>query len=585
MTACLGVILNKEDNTQTFFGGNQVENAAKQHATDKDNHTNDITSIGVSADRTLACSGQNGSKPSVFVWDAVTGEKQHRFVLPKGSREVSAIGFSNDNQYIATVDNHNDHHVRVYNLESGDMEFEQKSGNFKVYDMEWSKKEGHMEFSTCGEKHYMVWRPFEGLAKKGIYGGKGKQTSHSCVTYDDKGTCYTGGSNSRIHIWRNRQLAKTYKVHGKGMVGAIKVFDGKVFSGGKDGNVIISDPKTGEAERTIELGHLIRAIDYNDGLLVVGDKEGTISEITEDDDVNILMNSHSQGETWGLDLTNDGKIVTTGDDNKVMVWSLEERILLNQDRISDKNKKSKIGKASTLSKLAPSKCARAVAANHNGNGQVAIASNSGEVTVRASFDDLGEVVAEMTDSTEWIEVLSYSPCGTMLAAGSHDNNIYIYDVEGDYELKHTLKAHNSYITSVDWSEDSTIIRSVCGAYELLFFDVESGQQDTGGASATVETVWASNTAKFGWCVDGIFPGATDGTHVNHVWWSNDRTLILTADDFGLVNVYRNPVRKGHEPKSYRAHSEHVVRVRFTEDASQIVSVGGYDKTIMVWERQ
>lgn len=64
MTACLGVILNKNDNTQTFFGGNEVENCEKQHAKDKLNHTNDITSIGISNDRTLACSGQNGSQPA-----------------------------------------------------------------------------------------------------------------------------------------------------------------------------------------------------------------------------------------------------------------------------------------------------------------------------------------------------------------------------------------------------------------------------------------------------------------------------------------------------------------------------------------
>jgi len=128
MTACLGVILNKSDNTQQFFGGNEVENAAKQHATDENNHTNDITSIGISSDRTLACSGQNGSQPTVFIWDAITGEKVKRFVLPKGSREVSAIGFSYDKKYLATVDNHNDHNVRVYSVSSGKLVFEQKSG-------------------------------------------------------------------------------------------------------------------------------------------------------------------------------------------------------------------------------------------------------------------------------------------------------------------------------------------------------------------------------------------------------------------------------------------------------------------------
>ena len=141
------------------------------------------------------------------------------------------------------------------------------------------------------------------------------------------------------------------------------------------------------------------------------------------------------------------------------------------------------------------------------------------------------------------------------------------------------------ITSVDWSEDSSILRTVWGAYELLFFDANTGAQETSGGSSTVDTVWATNSAKFGWCVDGIFPGNTDGTHVNDVDWSSDGNLIITADDYGLLNVYRNPVRKGHEPRSYRAHSEFVVRAKFTYDASNIVTIGGEDKTVMIWTRE
>ena len=139
MTAALGVILNRSDFSQTYFGGKEVENCAKQYAQDKENHTDDITSIGISRDRAYACSGQNGSAPVCFVWDAVTGETVKRFVLPKGSRSVDAIGFSEDNKYVAAADNHNDHYVRVYEVKSGKMIFEQKSGNNKVFDLEWSK--------------------------------------------------------------------------------------------------------------------------------------------------------------------------------------------------------------------------------------------------------------------------------------------------------------------------------------------------------------------------------------------------------------------------------------------------------------
>ena len=218
----------------------------------------------------------------------------------------------------------------------------------------------------------MTWRPLEGFGKKGIYGGKGKQTSHACVTYDTNGTAYSGGANAAIHVWRNRPLLKAYKVHTGGFVGAIKVFDGKVFSGGKDGFVVVSDPNTGDAERSIEVGSLIRAIDWKDDNIIVGDRDGRICEINADDELKVLMHSHSDGEAWGLDITNDGRIVSTGDDNKIMVWSIDDHRLMSQEDVYGSDEHSEIGKASTLSKYAPSRCARAVAVNQGAGADVSI---------------------------------------------------------------------------------------------------------------------------------------------------------------------------------------------------------------------
>ncbi len=61
--------------------------------------------------------------------------------------------------------------------------------------------------------------------------------------------------------------------------------------------------------------------------------------------------------------------------------------------------------------------------------------------------------------------MKYSPDETMLAVGSHDNNIYIYSVQGaTYQLEGKLVGHNSFITNLDWSRDSNYIQSNCGAY-------------------------------------------------------------------------------------------------------------------------
>ena len=68
--------------------------------------------------------------------------------------------------------------------------------------------------------------------------------------------------------------------------------------------------------------------------------------------------------------------------------------------------------------------------------------------------------------------------------------------------KQTLKGHSSFITALDWSQDGGFIRSVCGAYELLFFNMAGGKgkRDPSGASNTVETIWKDQTCKLGWAV-------------------------------------------------------------------------------------
>jgi WD40 repeat protein len=460
----------------------------------------------------------------------------------------------------------------------------EKGGPDPVFDVYWSQKEGHNEFVTAGKKHFKWWWPAENKVKKGLYMGNGKATSHACCTFDEDGTAYTGGCNSRIYVWKDRELQKNYRVHDKGFISSILWSGGKIYSGGKDNQVIISNPETEEAERKIEMNATIRAIDVSGSKLIVGLLNGDIVEVNGDDQ-NRVMESHSKGEAWGLAPIGDDEFVTSGDDNQLKVWSVSDRKAISRGEICDEDAKPKKGAASTLSDLAPSKCARAVAV-HPENGHVAVGHNDGRVTVRAGKDELDNVAFTLHDSAEWIEAMAYSPCGKYLAVGSHDNNIYVYAVEG-YTLHGTGKAHRSFVVSVDWSQDSAYIRSVCGAHELIWHKVtdDGVEQDPSGHSNTLETEWATNSAKFGWLVTGIFPSGTDGTHINHVDFSADNSLIVTGDDYGLVNVWRNPSRAGHKPISLRGHSEHVVRTRFMQGDNYIISIGGYDKTVFQWKKQ
>jgi WD40 repeat protein len=209
----------------------------------------------------------------------------------------------------------------------------------------------------------------------------------------------------------------------------------------------------------------------------------------------------------------------------------------------------------------------------------------GKVSIRMK-DDLDKKVKTIKDADEWNEVIKYSPCGKYMAVGSHDNAVYIYNVESDYSLHAKFNKHNSFVTSVDWSADSTYIRSVCGAYEKLYYNVPNKEYDSSGISNTKDMEWHSYSAKVGWDVEGIYPSGEDGSHINGVDASKDKTLIATADDFGLVNIYRYPVvSQKHKARSYCGHSEHVVRAIFTPDADRLFTIGGYDKAVIQWKRK
>ena len=581
MTAALGVILNHGDNTQKFFGGGEVENTSKITANDMTGHTNDIMCIKLNSDRTLAATGQVGSTPVVFKWCALTGECKGRFKLPKGSRGVNAIAWSKDGDYIACVDLHNDHNVYCIKTSDMTLAWKQKGGPDKVHDVEFATDSNR--FVTVGTKHCYFWDAAsgDGDKKKGIFNGN-SMTSFCCAAWGENDTCYTGGANSKIYKWtgENRMCQGTFDVHKKGFVCTLKFADGKLYSGAKDGDIHEVDVAEGTSLRSWSFGNLVRAVDVMGGNMLAGLRNGDIwLRPLDGGEGSVIMSSHNDGEVWGL-ACHGGKVITSGDDNQVIVWDPEKRMKEASYSVTDTAGAHKRGGASTLSSLPPNQQSRCVA---SGTEHIAISGNDGTVYVRA-VGDYSTNVATLTDAKEWNEVIAFSPDQSMLAVGSHDNNIYIYNTS-DWSLKGTCKGHSSYIMALDFCTHNNYLRTNCGAYELLFWTMNDCAQDPSGRTNTTPVVWATSTVKFGWNVEGIYPKGCDGTHINGVAGSHDGTLLACGDDYGLVTLFNDPARRGCTPRAYRGHSEHVVRTMFSDDDSMLWSIGGYDQTVMQWTKQ
>jgi lipoxygenase homology domain-containing protein 1 len=67
---------------------------------------------------------------------------------------------------------------------------------------------------------------------------------------------------------------------------------------------------------------------------------------------------------------------------------------------------------------------------------------------------------------------------SQLAAGSRENVIDLFDVknrDSPYHHRKRMIGHSSAVNNLDWSADSKLIQSTCGAYEILYWDAIKGK--------------------------------------------------------------------------------------------------------------
>ena len=97
--------------------------------------------------------------------------------------------------------------------------------------------------------------------------------------------------------------------------------DEKLYSGGLDKCIKIFDSELNELSK-ISVDSQICSLDVMGDSILTGLKNGSICLVSENEKevINYLMKSHYKGEVWGLDITENQKVVTTGDDNQLMVW-------------------------------------------------------------------------------------------------------------------------------------------------------------------------------------------------------------------------------------------------------------------------
>ena len=187
---------------------------------------------------------------------------------------------------------------------------------------------------------------------------------------------------------------------------------------------------------------------------------------------------------------------------------------------------------------------------------------------------------------QWIQAVKFSPNGHYVAVGSHDNYIDVYNVNKDtggiQRRVGVCKGHSSYITHMDWSADSTYLRTNSGTFELSTWDATDGEPVA--AELVKSSAWSSESCTLAWSVAGVWPKCTDGTDITSVDVSHSKETLLSTDDFGGVNLHCYPCTTAEQQDTgrFRGHSAHVTHAFFTSGDQYVVSSGGSDRCLFLW---
>jgi len=341
----------------------------------------------------------------------------------------------------------------------------------------------------------------------------------------------------------------------------------------------------------------VKSLDINShGNLIVGTIQGDIiyKEIisnkhkqTEELDVFYVTQGHFDGEITGLAIVDSTYFLTSGSDNRIILWNIDDRKCdkiakindIEQGQIMEVSKKE-IPPGFPLNQQ--SECIAYSALIDN----VAISIKNGSLSIREGHNKIDQrLFADINlPFGSYPLIMRYSPDSKYLATCNNDNSIYILNPQQKYMPFKTISGLISPGFHLDWDKQGEFIQVVSKNNDYNFFNIKLGNPLITNPEEIKDVNWQTITCKFGYYVQGIFLGSTDPNYINTVSCSKDRKYIISGDDDKLLNIYNFPViSESAKCKSFYGHAEPISNVTFTEDDKRVISIAGSDTSVIVWE--
>ncbi|CAG2253436.1 EML1_2 [Mytilus edulis] len=507
-----------------------------------------MRNLAIHPDKVRVATGQvaghdrKDSKPHVRIWHSTSLNTLHVIGIGDFDRSVCCLSFSKQDggAKLCVVDESNEHELFVYDVEKGRKLANTKGSQDPVLAVEFHPSEPN-SIIDVGKGHIQFWTL-----------ESGKLTKKSGVT--KAGQAITGAHEGGI-----------FSI-------CVDPEDGTILTGGgKDRKIVQWDSSYQRTGLTKEIGEEyggVRMISKGQGgPTLIGTTKNAILCGSLDLELQPLVQGHID-ELWGLAChPSQQQFLTAGSDKMIHMWDSTAKTAVWSLELPDPG--------------------HSCCFSPDGSAVVVGMETGRWVAIDTSTHN---IVAEHTDGNEQIECCLFSPDGSHLALGSR-TIIYMFMT--------SRREDRNTIVLID------VMCSNSGDYEVLFWNVPSCEQETSSSSlrdvewasqnCTVichcssssslrDVEWASQNCTLSFATAGIWPRGADGTDINNCAKAHKKPLLVSADDFGKVNLFKYPCS---QPKtkcqSFKAHSSHVTNVAFLFDDSRVLSTGGNDMSVMQWQ--
>ncbi|MEP0856596.1 serine/threonine protein kinase [Trichocoleus sp. DQ-U1] len=227
------------------------------------------------------------------------------------------------------------------------------------------------------------------------------------------------------------------------------------------------------------------------------------------------------------------------------------------------------------------------------NGEM-LASGSLDNTIKLWNLNTGQEISTLKAHSKSVGAVAISPDGQILASGSWDNTIRLWNLKKADKVR-TLIGHSSQVVSVAFSPNGEILASSSLDNTIKLWDLKTGQEihNLSGHSNWVVSIAFSpdgqmlasgswdNTVKLWNLNNGQEIRTLHGhsNYVNSVAFSPDGQMLASGSWDNTAKLWN--LNNGQEIRTLHGHLKAVYAVRFSPDMQTLAS-GGMDDTIKLW---